>query len=437
VIDRYNVKDISKIWNEEEKFSNYLLVEKALLFSLKSEHPTEEVISKLENINISTDRIKEIEKIVKHDVIAFCTSITEQLTEEDARFFHWGVTSSDIIDTAHSLLIKKSLKVILDDYKNFLVQLYKKSRELRLVPCMGRSHGINAEPMSAGVKFLNHYTEHYRRYLELTEFYENEITAQFSGAVGNYTVITPEQEKKAAEYLGLKVEPVSSQVIGRDRISKLMGIISNYSVGLERLCIEIRHLHHSNINELAEGFGQGQKGSSTMPHKKNPISTENLTGISRMLRTYYSASLENNLLWHERDISHSSAERIFLPDTFGLLSYSLRRASRTVEDLVIFSENMLKNIPKNNYFFSSYVLHQLILKTKLRREEIYEKLQKISFESIENDKNFLDLVKKQFPELTESINLELPRQQLINENFLTHVDTIFDKVNETYPQISP
>ena len=351
-------------------------------------HPTEEIINRLDKVKIDPKRIKEIEKVVKHDVIAFCSSITEQLSEEEARFFHWGVTSSDIIDTAHSLLIKKSLKIILDDYKKLLVELHKKAKELRIVPCMGRSHGINAEPMSAGVKFLNHYSEHYRRYLEIEEFFQKELTAQFSGAVGNYTVITPEQEKQAAHYLGLNVEPVSSQIIGRDRISKLMGIISNYSVALERLCIEVRHLHHSNINELAEGFGQGQKGSSTMPHKKNPISAENLTGISRMLRTYYTAALDNNLLWHERDISHSSAERIFLPDSFGLMSYSLRRMASTIRNLVIFPENMLANIPKNNYFFSSYILHQLLLKTNLRREEIYEKLQYMSFESIENEKDF-------------------------------------------------
>ena len=435
MIDRYEVKEISDIWGEEEKFFQYLLVEKALLSSLKNDYPTEEVLKKLDKVKINPERIKEIELVVKHDVIAFCTSITEQLNEKDARFFHWGVTSSDIIDTAHSLLIKNSLKVILEDYKNLLIQLHKKSRELRLVPCMGRSHGINAEPMSAGVKFLNHYTEHYRRYLELKDFYENDLTAQFSGAVGNYTVITPEQEQKAAHYLNLKVEPVSSQIIGRDRISKLMGIISNYSVALERLCIEIRHLHHSNINELAEGFGKGQKGSSTMPHKKNPISAENLTGISRLLRTYYNVALENNLLWHERDISHSSAERIFLPDTFGLLAYSLRRMTSTIENLVIHSENMLSNIPKNNYFFSSFVLHQLLLKTDLRREDIYERLQKISFESIENEKDFLELVKKHFPELAELINLDLPRQQLINEKFLAHVDSIFDKVNANYPEL--
>lgn len=436
MIDRYDVEEISSIWSDENKFRKYLLVEKALLHGLNDDYPTKSALEKIEKLSINVDRIQEIEKTVRHDVIAFCTSITEQISETDARYFHWGVTSSDIIDTAHSVLIKESLEVITKDFKNLLRALYKKSEELKLVPCMGRSHGINAEPMSAGVKFLNHYSELYRRFIELDNFSEHELTAQFSGAVGNYTVLTPEQEVKAANYINLPVEPVSSQIIGRDRISKLMGIISNYSVGLERLCIEIRHLHHSNINELAEGFGKGQKGSSTMPHKKNPISAENLSGIARMLRTYYQAALDNNLLWHERDISHSSAERIFLPDALGLMSYSLRRMTSTIKNLVIFPDKMDANIPVNNYFFSSLVLHHLLKTTNLRREEIYKKVQQISFESIENDQNFLDLVKTNFPEIERGLNLDEQRNEIIKNNYLKHVNSVFERVNQLYPSIT-
>ncbi len=436
MIDRYEVKEISSIWKDETKFSKYLLVEKALLHGLKEDYPTQNTLNKIDKVDINLDRILEIEKTVRHDVIAFCTSITEQLSESDARYFHWGVTSSDIIDTAHSLLLKESLQVIEGDFKELLNQLYTKSDELKSVPCMGRSHGINAEPMSAGVKFLNHYSELYRRFLELENFSKNELTAQFSGAVGNYTVLTLEQEQKAADFLNLEVEPVSSQIISRDRISKLTGIISNYSVALERLCIEIRHLHHSNIGELAEGFGKGQKGSSTMPHKKNPISAENLSGIARMLRTYHQAALDNNLLWHERDISHSSAERIFLPDILGLMSYSLRRMTSTIKNIVIFPEKMSSNIPSNNYFFSSLILHKLLDTTEMRREDIYKIVQKISFESIEKNHDFLELVKNHFPDLAKDLDTKAPKQEIIRKYYLGKVDKIFHRVNQKYPNLS-
>jgi adenylosuccinate lyase len=436
MIERYQVKEIADIWTDEEKFNQYLNVELALIEALDPEYGTKKAVNKIKSqVKVNPQRILEIEKIVKHDVIAFCSSITEQLTEEESKFFHWGVTSSDIIDTAHSLLIKKSLEIILGDFKKCLTELKKAATEMKLVPCMGRSHGINAEPMSFGVKLLNHYCELRRRFNELQEFQNSDLTAQFSGAVGNYTILSPDQENSAAKKLGLKVEPVSSQIIARDRISKMMGIIANFSVGLERLCIEIRHLHHSNIGEIAEGFGTGQKGSSTMPHKKNPISGENLSGIARMLRTYYQASLDNNLLWHERDISHSSAERIFLPDALGLMSYSLRRLSSTIKNLVYFPEKMLQNIPKSNYFFSSFFLHQLLLKTDMRREDIYKKVQEISFKCIDENLDMITLFKEEFSDVAKEINLSVPRQQLINERYLSSVDQIFDRVEGEYPPI--
>ena len=371
----------------------------------------------------------KLKKEVKHDIIAFCTSITEQLTEDEARFFHFGITSSDVIDSAHSILIKKSLGVILADYRSLLKSLHQKAIETKDLPCIGRSHGINAEPMSFGQKFLNHYSELYRRYQELLSFYENDLTIQLSGAVGNYTIVTPEQEEQVAKSLGFNVEPVSSQIIARDRISKLMSIIANFSAGLERFCIEIRHLHHSALKEVGEGFSKGQKGSSIMPHKKNPISTENLSGIARLLRGYLSPALENNLLWHERDISHSSAERVFLPDALGFLSYSLRRCTSTVENLVIDRERVQQNIPSEAVYFSSYILHQMLMKTNKRREELYAMMQDFSFEAMESKRSFIDIVREKLSEY----DLDLPQDETISMIYLRHVESVFNRVEKTYP----
>ena len=371
----------------------------------------------------------KLKKEVKHDIIAFCTSITEQLTEEEARFFHFGITSSDVIDSAHTILIKKSLDVIIKDYKSLLKALHSKALDTKGLPCIGRSHGINAEPMSFGQKFLNHYSELYRRFEELISFYENDLTIQLSGAVGNYTIVTPEQEEKVAKTLGFNVEPVSSQIIARDRISKLMGIIANFSAGLERFCIEIRHLHHSALKEVGEGFSKGQKGSSIMPHKKNPISTENLSGISRLLRGYLSPALENNLLWHERDISHSSAERVFLPDALGLMSYSLRRCTSTVENLVIDQKRIQENIPSESVYFSSYILHQMLIKTDKRREELYALMQDLSFEAMESKRSFIEIVREKLSEY----DLDLPQVDTISSIYLKHVDSVFNRVERIYP----
>ena len=351
------------------------------------------------------------------------------------KYFHYGVTSSDVIDTSLTLQIKQSLEVVLPAYEKLLKALKNRAEEMKDVATLGRSHGMFAEPMSFGQKLLGHYCEFARRYQDLKDFYENELTAQYSGAVGNYTILTPETEKKAAEYLGLQVEELSTQVIPRDRIAKLVSIIGLFGSALERFSVEIRHLHRSDVNELHEGFAKGQKGSSTMPHKKNPISAENLTGMARVLRSHVMMAQENVVLWHERDISHSSTERMYLPDNFGVLLYSLERLSSTVDNLVFHQENIEGKVKENFSYLSSFYLHKLIEQTDLTREDLYAVVQAAAFEATEakNPEVFYEAIMKTMDEKSLKVDLPRPTFEEIKSIYLKAVDHVFERCFSKYP----
>lgn len=394
MINRYDVKDISSLWTDESRFRYYLKVELAHLRTLEESGMVPNgTAEKMANAKINPDRIAEIEKITNHDVIAFCTSVTEQYAPEDGRFFHFGITSSDVIDTAHALLMKDSMAVIEKDLAALEEALKTKASETSDLLCMGRSHGIFAEAMVFGQKFLSFQAELKRRRTDWTHV-TGELTGQLSGAVGNYTVVTPEQEESTLKKLGLKVEPVSTQVIPRDRYALTVQIGALIGSLLERMATEFRLLQHSDVDEVREGFSKGQKGSSTMPHKKNPISSENIAGMARMLRSHVIPVLENCALWHERDISHSSVERMLLPDHFGLLSYSLRRMKNVVENLVIDREKIEAKVSGNEKIYSSYVLHHLIrMNPEKKREELYELVQKAFFDSKSKDELKANLMK--------------------------------------------
>ncbi len=439
MINRYDVKEISEIWSDQNKFKTYLKYELALINALEAEGTAPKLTATRisDTVSINTKRIHEIEKEVKHDVIAFCSSITEQLSEKDARFFHYGVTSSDVIDSSINLMIKESLEIIESDFKLCLESLYKFAHQAKDIVCIGRSHGINAEPMSLGVKFLSHYTELYRRYIEIKKYISEEITLQCSGAVGNYTILDSKIEKHIAKNLNLKVEEVSSQVIPRDRIIKLMGIVSSFGAGLDRLCTELRHLQHSNISEVSEGFSEQQKGSSTMPHKKNPISAENLSGVSRLLKSYYQVALENNNLWHERDISHSSAERFILPDSMGLFSYSLRRLNSLIKGLVIHHQKISSNIPKNKAFLSSFCLHYLLKRTKTRREDLYKIIQKSAFQSTDQEDSFINELEIELRKANIDIQIITYISEIKEKDlYLKEVEKIFERTNKIYNSLA-
>jgi adenylosuccinate lyase len=433
MIERYDSPEISDIWKDFNKFKTFLDIEIALMEALEGKIIPEGITSAVrEKSKIDPERIKEIEKTTHHDVIAFCTSITENLPHGVSKFFHYGCTSSDIIDTAMTLQIKKSAELILKQLKKLNDVLLHQAENSKHIIAMGRSHGMNAEPMSFGGKFLSFYAEFGRRSQELTQFIEKDLTGQLSGAVGNYTVITPLIEKEAMEKLGLKVEPVSTQVIPRDRIIKLVSITAMIASSVERLSLEIRHLHHSDINEVYEGFAKGQKGSSTMPHKKNPISTENLTGIARVIRSHLLIAHENNALWHERDISHSSAERIMLPDNLGLTFYALKRLTSTIDNLVINQDKIQEKVLDSYTYLSSFVLHKLISENDYSREDLYAVVQEASFASRTIEDFKVHLEKSNLTSSSDFSFLLSLDDTAIRNIYLKHIDEIFERTKNTY-----
>ena len=392
MIQRYEIDEIKQIWVDEEKFKAYLAVEVAHLRTLEEDGIVSAgTAERISSAKINPERISEIERVTNHDVIAFCSSVTEQFSPEEGKFFHFGVTSSDIIDTSHALLLRKSMDVIEADLRALKDILWKRAVETKDLLAMGRSHGISAEAMIFGQKFLSFAAETDRAIIDWIQQREN-LTGQLSGAIGNYTVISPDQESRTLLKLNLKVEKVSSQVLPRDQYVRIISAGALIGTLLERMALEFRLLQHSDIDEVREGFSEGQKGSSTMPHKKNPISSENITGIARLLRSHLIPMLESCVLWHERDISHSSVERVVFPDHFGLLAYGLRRMNNVVGNLVIDRKKIESKVMTNEKVFSSYVLHQLLLLNEgVRRELTYEIVQKSFFESTSKEELRMNL----------------------------------------------
>jgi len=362
-------------------------------------------------------------------VIAFCTSVTEQVEADYAKYFHYGVTSSDIIDSALTLQLKANLEITKRDLTNLITALEQRALETKEWLTIGRSHGMFAEPMSFGQKFLSYSTELKRRLSDLESVIEKELTIQLSGSIGNYALISPDIEKYVANKLGFAVEPLSTQVIPRDRLAKILQLNALIASAVERICLEIRHLHHSDVKELAEGFAKGQKGSSIMPHKKNPISSENLTGISRVIRSHAQVAMENTQLWHERDISHSSAERMILPDNFGLLSYMLRRAKTMVENLELYRDRIEAKVFQNALYLSSYYMHFLIEKVpQIRREDLYKVLQTVSFdENVKTPEVFRSTLAKELEAMQIKIDLPILDQTGLRNIYLAHIDVIFKR----------
>ena len=393
MIDRYSRKELRNIWADENKYKIWLDIELAAAEAMEKLNIIPKgVVKKVRSkAKINVSRILEIEEKVKHDVIAFLTSITEKAGKE-ARFLHKGMTSSDVLDTCFNLQLKKSGEVLLDDIKNLLTSIKKQAIKYKTTLCIGRSHGIHAEPITFGLKMLTFYQEFLRNKKRLEDSINEISTCAISGAVGTFANIDPRVESYVAKKLKLKVEPVSTQIIPRDRHAQFFSTLGIIASSIERLATEIRHLQRTEVLEVEEFFGKNQKGSSAMPHKKNPILSENLTGLARMVRSAVMPALENVALWHERDISHSAVERNIGPDATATLDFALTRLNGVIKNLNIYPKNMLKNLNlTNGLFFSQRVLIELTL-VGFSREQSYALVQKHAMQAWNNGSSFYENV---------------------------------------------
>lgn len=426
MIERYSVEEIRKIWSFENKFKKYLEVEIAVLEALEDLKIIPKITHRIKkNAKIDLKRIIELEEKTGHDVIAFVQSI-EEITGKDGRFFHFGLTSSDVIDTSYSLLLKETILKISSMLENLNKNILKKAEENKYLISVGRTHGIHAEPITLGIKFLSWYAEMKRCEKRLKETLEKISYGKISGAVGTYSQIPPEVEKISLTKLGLKIEPVSTQIIPRDRYCDFMFSLAMIGEGIERIAFEIRNLQRTEIDELREPFREGQKGSSAMPHKRNPILSERLCGMARVIRSYLLATLENNALWNERDISHSSVERIVIPDASELTGYMIKTLNYIITGIEINKEKIKENLElTGGSIYSSSILTKLIQKG-LSRKVAYEIVQRNAFLS-KDEQGFLNnlLYDKDVKKYLKEDEI---RSAFSTENYIKNIDYIFEKV---------
>ena len=393
MIERYSRKEIKSIWDDFNRYSIWLDIELAAAEAMEKLNIIPRgVVKKVKSkAKINPKRILQIESKVKHDIIAFLTSITEKAGKE-ARYLHKGMTSSDVLDTCFNLQLKQSGKILLEDINLLLLSIKKQAVKHKYTLCIGRSHGIHAEPITFGLKMLTFYQEFLRNKNRLENSIKEISTCAVSGAVGTFANIDPRVESYVAKKLKLDVEPVSTQVIPRDRHAQFFSTLGIIASSIERFAVEIRHLQRTEVLEVEEFFGKKQKGSSAMPHKKNPILSENLTGLARLIRSCVVPSLENVALWHERDISHSAVERNIGPDATIALDFALHRLSNIVKDLNIYPKNMKKNLDiTNGIFFSQRVLLELTT-AGFTREESYKIVQRNAMNAWKENSSFFDKI---------------------------------------------
>ena len=394
MIERYSRKVMRDVWTEENKFSAYLKVE-TLACSAWSELgviPREDVDKIRDNATFSVERIKEIEEQTRHDVVAFTRAVSESLGEE-RKWVHYGLTSTDVVDTANGYLLKQANAILLKDLEDFLEVLKRRANEFKTTPCIGRTHGIHADITSFGLKWALWYEEMKRNIDRFKYACKGVEAGKMSGAVGNFANIPPFIQDYVCEHLGIDSAEISTQVLQRDRHAFYISTLAIIASTLEQMAFEVRNLQRTEVREVEEAFRKGQKGSSAMPHKRNPISSENICGCARVMRGYMAASCENVALWHERDISHSSTERIILPDATELLDYMLTRFKGILDNLVVYPERMLHNIYlTKGVIFAQRVMNALIGKG-LSREEAYDTVQPIAMKAWTEGLAYKDLLK--------------------------------------------
>ncbi|MCM3032719.1 MULTISPECIES: adenylosuccinate lyase [unclassified Niallia] len=428
MIDRYTRPEMGNIWTEQNRFQAWLEVEilACEAWVKLGEIPEEDVKKIRENASFDIARIQEIEQDTRHDVVAFTRAVSETLGEE-RKWVHYGLTSTDVVDTALSYLIRQANEIILKDLENFIEVLKNKAIEHKYTVMMGRTHGVHAEPTTFGLK-LALWHEEMKRNLERFKAAAAGVEfGKISGAVGTYANIDPFVEQYVCEQLGLQPAPISTQTLQRDRHADYMGTIALIATSIEKFAVEIRGLQKSETREVEEFFAKGQKGSSAMPHKRNPIGSENMAGLARVIRGYMMTAYENVPLWHERDISHSSAERIIIPDATIAINYMLNRFSNIVKNLTVFPENMKRNMDRTlGLIYSQRVLLALIDKG-LTREEAYDTVQPRAMESWEKQVPFRELVDND-PTISSKLTKEEIDDCFDYHFHIKHVDTIFNRL---------
>lgn len=393
MIERYGRDVMRDVWTEENKFRAYLKVE--LLASEAWRElgvvPAEDVEKLNAKATFNIDRIKEIEQKTRHDIVAFTRTVSESLGEE-RKWIHYGLTSTDVVDTANGYLFKQANNILREDLDKFADMLRRRALEFKNIPCIGRTHGIHADITSFGLKWVLWYEEMQRNIKRFAEAARGVEVGKISGAVGNFANIPPFVQDYVCEKLGIDSSKISTQVIQRDRHACYMASIALIGASLEQMALEVRNLQRTEVHEVEESFGKGQKGSSAMPHKRNPVSSENICGCARVLRGYMVTAYENVALWHERDISHSATERIIMPDATILLDYMLNRMMGILENLVVFRERMLQNIyMTNGVIFAQRVMNALIDKGFVR-EKAYDTVQPIAMRAMAEGAAYKDLL---------------------------------------------
>jgi len=419
---------MGKLWDQQNRFQKWLDVEIAVCeaWAEMGEIPEEALKIIKEKAGFNIARIDEIEKTVKHEVIAFLASVCE-LVGPEARYIHKGLTSYDIVDTALSLLLRESADIIIEDLKKLLVILKDKAFQYKNTPCIGRSHGVHAEPMTFGLKFAL-WHEDIRRALERMQRAKEVVSVgKISGTVGTFSNTPPELEERVCKKLKLIPELVATQVIQRDRHAEYMTTLALIAANVEKISVEIRHLQRTEVLEVEEPFTTGQKGSSAMPHKRNPVGTENLSGLARVVRANAIAALENIVLWHERDISHSSVERIIIPDSIIVVDYMLNRLADLLKDLVVYPEKMLSNIQKSYGLYNSQRVMLALIDKGLSRESAYELTQKKAMESWNTGTSFIDLLLGD-KKIREYLSEEDIREIFDFKYYLRNIDYIYNRV---------
>jgi adenylosuccinate lyase len=428
MIPRYSRPEMARIWSEENKFETWLRVEIAAteVLSERGVVPKEALEAIRAKARFDVARIDAIEREVQHDVIAFVSNVAENVGPE-GRWVHWGLTSSDVVDTALSLLIKEACGLILEDVRALADVVKKRAFEHKHTPMIGRTHGVHAEPMTFGLKLALWWAELQRDLARLERARDVISVGKLSGAVGTFSHLPPEFEEEVCRRLGLTPAPVASQVLQRDRHAEVMGTLALTGASLEKFATEIRALQKTEVREVEEPFAEGQKGSSAMPHKRNPVGAEQVTGLARLLRGNAVAALENVALWHERDISHSSVERVIVPDSFLALDHMLRRMTKIVGGLVVNAERMRRNLDSGRgLVFSGQLLLELTAKG-MRREDAYEVVQAHAMEAWKTEGDFRARIAAD-----SAVRAVLGEKEIDEvfrlERYLGHVDAIFARV---------